>query len=195
MSRRPTVRYTYQDYLAIPEDPARRHEIVDGELHVSAAPRFRHQEVVTNLAEVLRGVVRRERTGAVVAGPVTMRLHDQLVLEPDVVFVRRDRLDIVDPGAGIHGPPDVVVEVLSPGTRDYDRGLKRKLYLENGVPEVWIVDADERTLEVWREGWEAPLSRRAPQEVEWQVSGRTFRLDLARIFEETGSHPDAGDAG
>jgi Uma2 family endonuclease len=87
MSGRPTVRYTYRDYLAIPEDPSRRHEIVDGELHVSAAPRVRHQEVVTNLARLLGGLVRKRNLGTVLAGPVAVRLRDDLVVEPDLAEV------------------------------------------------------------------------------------------------------------
>src|SRR3989304_3109320 len=77
MSNRSTIRYTYQDYLGIPEDPARRHEIVDGERHVRAAPRFRHQEVVGSLLEILRKWVRPGRLGTVVPGPVTVHLHDE----------------------------------------------------------------------------------------------------------------------
>ena len=180
MSSRPTIRYTYQDYLAVPEDPAHRHEIVDGELHVSAAPRFRHQEVVGNLLELLRQRVRASRLGTVVPGPVTVRLHDELVVEPDVVFVLRGRMDIVDREGGIHGPPDLVVEVLSPSNRSYDRDLKRKRYLENGVPEVWIVDADDRTVEVWKAGRQEPL--RSRDTLEWAVGDETLLLDLAEVF-------------
>jgi Uma2 family endonuclease len=180
MSGRPTVRYTWRDYLAIPEDPGRRHEIVDGELHVTAAPRFRHQEVVTNIIRTLGPAVARKGLGVVVAGPLAVRLHDELVLEPDVVFVRRDRMDIVDPEGAIHGPPDLVVEVLSPATRDYDRGLKRKRHLENGVPEVWIVDADRKVLEVWRPGRDEPVL--AGETFEWTPGEETVEVALADVL-------------
>lgn len=181
MSSRPTVRYTYRDYLTIPEDPARRHEIVDGELHVSAAPRVRHQQVVGNLLSLFGGLVREHRLGELLPGPVTVRLRDDLVLEPDIVCVRRDRMEIVDPEGGIHGPPDLVVEVLSPSNRAYDRELKRKRYLENGVPEVWIVDADERSVEVWKPGHGGP---HRPREVlEWAVGDESLRVPVEELFE------------
>lgn len=182
MPSRPTVRYTYRDYLAVPENPARRHEVVDGELHVSAAPRFRHQEVVTNLALVLAERVRARNLGIVVTGPVTVRLHDELVLEPDIVFVHRERLGYVDAEDGIHGPPDLVVEVLSPSNQGYDRELKRKRYLENGVPEVWIVDADERSVEVWRSGQGAP--HRPEESLEWSLDEERVPIPLAEVFDE-----------
>ena len=180
MSDRSTVRYTYQDYLSIPEDTSRRHEIVDGELFVTAAPRFRHQQVVMNLAAILHGLARGHDLGQVVAGPVTVRLHEEGVVEPDVVFIRADRLLIVDPEGDIHGPPDLVVEVLSPSNRDYDRGVKRKQYMEHGVPELWIVDAWERAVEVWRPGASEPDVVR--ESLAWIVAGHRFAVILEEVF-------------
>jgi len=184
MPERSTIRYTYQDYLGIPEDPSRRHEIVDGELFVTAAPRFRHQEVVINLAAMLHGLVRRHELGKVVPGPVTVRLYEEGVVEPDLVFVRADRLGIVDPQGGVDGPPDLVVEVLSPSNRDFDRGAKRKQYMEWGVPELWIIDADERTVEVWRPEAEGPQV--ATDALVWSVGGRDFEIALDHVFATVG---------
>lgn len=185
MARSNTIRYTYQDYLTIPEDTSRRHEIVDGELHVSAAPRFRHQEVVRDLLHLLHDIVRSHDLGVVVPGPVTVHLHDELVVEPDIVFVRRDRIELVDREGAIHGAPDLVVEVLSPSNRAYDRDLKRKRYLENGVREVWIVDADEGSVEVWTPSRNEPI--RHSKSIEWEVGGETFPLSLEGVF--GGSEP------
>jgi Uma2 family endonuclease len=86
----------------------------------------------------------------VTVGPITVRLEEELVLEPDLVFVRQDRMSIVDPKGHIHGPPDLVVAILSPSRKHYDRTLKRKRYLDSGVGEVWIIDIDERMVEGWR---------------------------------------------
>lgn len=183
MSRPSAIRYTYQDYLSTPEDSARRYEIVDGELHVSATPRYRHQEVVGNLLHILRDIVRSRNLGEVVP-TLGVHLHDELVLEPDIVFVRRDRLEIVDRDGHIHGAPDLVVEILSPSNRAYDRDLKRKRYLENGVAEVWIADADERWIEVWRPGREEPI--RPVEAVEWEVKGETSSLSLEEVFRGSG---------
>ena len=180
MSTRSTVRYTYEDYEGIPEDLAHRHEIVDGELHVSAAPRFRHQQVVANLLRLLANLAVRHDLGEVTAGPVTVRLHDEGVVEPDIVFVSVDRLDIVDPEGAVHGPPDLVVEVLSPSNWALDRNVKRKQYMEYGVAELWIVDADERTVEVWWPG--ASTARAARDVLMWSVGERDFEIRLEDVF-------------
>jgi Uma2 family endonuclease len=76
--------------------------------------------------------------------------------------------------------PDLVIEVLSRSTRVYDRNLKRKHYLDAGVPEIWLVDIEPRTVEVWRAGSEQP--ELAEDAVVWRVGEVIFRLGLERIF-------------
>ena len=173
------VRYTYEDYLATPEDSSQRYEIVDGELFVTAAPRFRHQQVVTNLAGVLRAIAIEHALGEVLVGPVMVRLADDTVTEPDVIFVRADRMDITNE-RGVHGAPDVVIEVLSPSNRHFDRTLKRKRYLASGVAELWIVDADGRTVEVWRPGMVSP--ELVKDTLVWSVAGRAYEVPLEEVF-------------
>jgi len=182
MPDRSTIRYTYQDYLAIPEEPGRRYEIVDGELVVTPTPRFRHQEVAMNVSRLLANLAVAHDLGTVVQSPVTVHLHEEGVVQPDVVFVATDRLGIVDPEGAIHGPPDLVVEVLSPSNRDYDRGPKRKQYMQSGVPELWLVDADERSVEAWRTGAQEPEVVR--DALTWRVGGRRFQIDLEDVFRE-----------
>jgi Uma2 family endonuclease len=180
MPARPDIRYTFEDYLSIPEDRAHRYEIIDGELFVTPTPVLRHQQVVMNLSRILSSLALEHDLGEVYGGPVTVRLRDDRVMEPDVAFVRRDRLGILDAGKGILGAPDLVVEVLSPSNRDYDRTLKRKRYMSSGVAELWIVDADEDTLEVWRPGMRKPATPR--EMVTWQTGEQTFEIALADIF-------------
>ncbi|MFW6199625.1 MAG: Uma2 family endonuclease [Gemmatimonadota bacterium] len=180
MSDRSTVRYTYQDYLSIPEDSSRRHEIVDGELFVTPAPRLRHQQVVGRLLRILMDLTEEDEQGEVVPGPVTVRLHEEGVVEPDLIFVAAERLRIVNPDEGVDGPPDLVVEVLSPSNREFDRKVKRKHYMEHGVPELWIVDADEGTVEVWRPGAVRP--RVVRHTLEWKVADRSFEIPLSDVF-------------
>lgn len=178
MPARPLVRYSYEDYLATPESST-RHEIVEGELFVNPAPLFRHQQVVMNLARAL-WLATGEGLGEVVGAPVTLRLADDTATEPDLVFIRADRMDIVVDGRITAGVPDLVAEVLSPSNRSYDRNLKRRRYQSAGVPELWILDSEADTLEVWRPHSVVP--ERPEGEVEWRVGGRAFRLALADIF-------------
>lgn len=177
-----TVRYTYADHQSIPEDH-KRHEIVDGELVVTPTPRFNHQRVALDLAIALDARASEHALGTVV-GPISVHLHDELVLEPDVVFVRTERMDIIDPEGDIHGPPDLVVEVLSPSTRSFDRRVKRKRYLESGVKEVWIVDLDARAVEVWCPGDEEP--RVVTDSLIWTVGGRRMEIPLEEAFRRVG---------
>ena len=178
MHRASTVRYTYADHQTIPEDH-RRHEIVDGELFVTPMPRINHQRVAVDVILALEARAREHDLGMAV-GPITVHLHDELVLEPDVVFIRKDRLEIADPEGDVHGPPDLVVEILSPSSKSYDRNLKRKRYLESGVQEVWIIDIDERMVEVWRPESEEPEQVR--DVLRWRVAGRAFEIPLLEVF-------------
>jgi Uma2 family endonuclease len=180
MERSSAIRFTYQDLLSLPETPRLRHEILDGELFVTAAqPRVNHQRVARDLLGAMHALVRDHGLGEVV-GPVTVHVHDEMVFEPDLVFVRAERMHIVDPEGAIHGVPDLVVEILSPSTRACDRNLKRKHYLVSGVPEIWLVDIDARAVEVWRIGSEEPEV--VHDAVSWRVGDRTLSLSLQEMF-------------
>jgi Uma2 family endonuclease len=176
------IRYTYEDWLAIPEDRSRLYEIVDGELFVSPPPVFRHQQVAASISRVLLNLALEHALGEVVQSPIGVRLGDDTVVEPDVLFVAAERRHIIDPDGAIWGPPDLVVEILSPSNRAHDRTRKRTRYLAAGVPEVWIVDAHERTVEVWRPRATEP--ERPQNAIEWRVGDRTFEIPLADIFRE-----------
>ena len=179
MERSSAVRYTYRDILSLPESETRRHEILDGKLYVTAAPRVNHQRVVFDLAALMNAIA-GERNAGEVMGSVTVHVDDDMVFVPDLVFVSRDRVSIVDPEGDVHGMPDLVVEVLSPSTRSYDRELKRKHYLAAGLAELWLVDVDARSVEVWRTG---PVGADHVEDaLVWRVDGGAFELRLADIF-------------
>jgi Uma2 family endonuclease len=178
MERSQSVRYTYQDLMSLPESH-HRYEIIDGALHVSPTPRINHQRAAAKMTWLL--VDRLETAGlGIVVGPITLHLRDELVLEPDVVFVRAERLEIVDPEGHIHGAPDLVVEILSPDTATYDRNLKRKRYFEAGVGELWVVDLRERSVEVWRPGDRQP--KRVEDTVSWSIGAHRFEIDVAELL-------------
>lgn len=143
------VKLTYQDYLATPETnlPC---ELVDGELFMSAAPNVRHQVVVGNIYRPLHVSVACRRLGMVLLAPVDVVLDKgrPLVLQPDLCYVRADRMVIV--GDRIEGPPDLVVEVLSGSSGGRDRERKLGWYAQYGVRESWLVDLDSRVIEVYR---------------------------------------------
>lgn len=146
----------YQDLLALPDDLF-RHEIIDGEHFVMAAPALRHQHIVLNLALLLAGFIRRRQLGTLLLSPVDVLLSDHDVVEPDLLFVSRERSGRIAERF-VNGAPDLVIEVISPATRKRDEGVKRRLYQKHGVLEYWLIDPETGTIQVSSasRGWFAP---------------------------------------
>ncbi len=134
---------TYEDYVKIPED-GRRHEIIDGSHIVSPAPRLFHQIVLGRLFTSFQPLLQSGQA-QVIFSPLDLHLTEFDIVQPDLVAVARSSEHRMSE-AKIEGPPELVVEVLSPSTRRLDRGAKRALYESTGVLEYWIVDPDEKTL-------------------------------------------------
>ncbi|MFN8592301.1 MAG: Uma2 family endonuclease [Thermomicrobiales bacterium] len=141
-------RLTYDDLEDIPQErEGDRHEIIGGELIVTPAPIPAHQIISSNIIYALNHFVRGAKLGIVLPAPIDIRLTPDNVLIPDIVFVASDRSHVIGPRA-IDAPPDLVVEILSPGTRQRDLTVKRALYARFGVREYWIVDPQARTVAV-----------------------------------------------
>jgi Uma2 family endonuclease len=139
---------TYADYAALPDD-GRRYEIYEGEIEVTPAPTTRHQRVLGNLYFLLRQHLQDRQSGEVFVAPTDLILSDVTVVQPDLLVVLNDRRHLITE-RGIEGPPDLVVEVLSPATASRDRGIKMQLYARYGVPHYWLVDPDTRALEAYQ---------------------------------------------
>ena len=139
------------DLDRFPDDGHRR-ELVDGHLLVSPLARRRHQAVVGRVAYALETWVRSGGGGAVYPG-VNVDLARDTHLEPDVVWTS----DTDESGLGFATTPELVVEVGSPSTQRYDRGIKRDRYLASGAREVWLVDLVRDEVEVHRSLDEPPL--------------------------------------
>ena len=162
--------YRREDYEALPDQP--RCELIYGRFYLSPSPLLLHQTVVGLL---VRGVApdRPRRSGAwAFVAPLDVHLADHSVVQPDVIYVSPARKGILQ--TWIEGAPDLLIEVLSPGTARNDRGEKLRLYAENDVREYWIVDPFERQIEFLRneggqfvvvvpEGCRVPARRRFPR--------------------------------
>jgi len=135
---------TYEDYLSLPDD-RNRYEILEGDLEVTPAPSIAHQDAAGNLFVFLRAHVRRHRLGKVLIAPCDVLLSEVNVVQPDLLFVSRQRQDIVLESR-VEGAPDLVVEVISPTTARRDREVKRSIYARYGVPNYWLVDPDQGQL-------------------------------------------------
>lgn len=149
--------YRAADYLALPEHP--RCELLYGTLLVTPAPTVRHQEVLYRLARLL-GDHADPPGDRLLLSPVDVVLADHSVVQPDLVYVRSARAEIVRDR--IEGAPDLVVEILSPATARRDLGAKLRLYAAAGVAEYWIVDPEATTFE-FLELHDAAYSVRLPE--------------------------------
>lgn len=174
---------TLDEYLSLPETTV-PHELVDGELRLPAAPSPWHQTILNRIARALEDFVESRNLGLVFRAPVDVILDSAsaLVLQPDIIYIRRERGRIVR--ERIEGAPDLVIEVLSPGTRDYDRTEKSTRYAAAGVTEYWLADLENRTIEIRR------LDQRPPVTVAVFTASDTltspllsgFTLPVASVF-------------
>jgi Uma2 family endonuclease len=142
------VKFTYDDFVNFPDD-GKRHEIIDGEHYVTPSPNTKHQIVVVSLLTSIGAYLGQRPIGHVFTAPFDVVLSDLDVVEPDLLYISRDRLEILTK-AHVRGAPDLVVEILSPGTRRTDEITKRKLYERVGVQEYWVVDPELDTIKVYR---------------------------------------------
>ena len=164
--RRANVRFNYHDYLQLPED--KRYEILDGELYVVPAPSTRHQRNFDEASTILFPPRGSNRSSAVILdAPCDVVCSEENVVQPDILFVRKERSSIIGE-PNVRGAPDLVIEILSPATRTKDLEIKRKIYAGFGVQEYWVVDPEAATVEVliWSE----------PGYVSAGIYGRSQRL-------------------
>jgi Uma2 family endonuclease len=173
---------TYEDYLALPDD-RNRYEIIEGELYVSPAPAPRHQEVLSELFAILKTHVDENNLGKVLFSPIDVLLGPTNVVQPDLLFIAKERLDIITE-RNIQGPPDLIVEVLSPSTEQTDRSDKLQLYARSKVPHYWIVDPTRHSIEAYALGEDAyTLEASASGTAAFKPSlFPEFALDLGRIW-------------
>ena len=141
---RPYPKFTYEDYLLLPED--KHYELIEGELVMVPSPGRKHQRVLGRLYQTLSRFLERKNLGELYMAPFDIMLSPTVVVQPDLLFVSRERLLIITE-ANIQGPPDLVAEILS-SDHEKDRGIKKKLYAKFGVEEYWIVDPEGKSIEV-----------------------------------------------
>jgi Uma2 family endonuclease len=142
----------YEHYVCFPDD-GRRHEIIDGDHYVNAAPSMDHQRFSRKIQYQLYDQIEQTGRGEVINAPADVQLTEHDIVQPDLIIVMQENRLVITP-TKIKGTPDMIVEILSPSTRQNDCVLKKELYERVGVPEYWIVNADEHTVDqfVLRDG-------------------------------------------
>jgi len=144
----PSVKFTYEDFLHFPDD-GKRHEIINGGHCVTPSPNTKHQAVSMNLTRAFILHLEQHRHGRLFAAPFDVVLSDLDVVEPDLLYLSRERLHVLT-SQHVRGAPDLAVEILSPGTRKTDEVTKRQLYERFGVGEYWVIDPERNTITVHR---------------------------------------------
>ncbi|PKB70899.1 MAG: hypothetical protein BZY87_08385 [SAR202 cluster bacterium Io17-Chloro-G6] len=142
---KPKLKFTVRDYMSMRGD--KRYQLLAGEMILAPSPADNHQRIVANLFRLLDLFVSSGRLGRVRLAPLDVVLSENDVVQPDVMFVSNARSEIIT-AANVQGAPDLVVEVISPGTAEFDRGYKRILYARHGVREYWLVDPETESVEV-----------------------------------------------
>ncbi|HXD30057.1 MAG TPA: Uma2 family endonuclease [Pyrinomonadaceae bacterium] len=141
---------TIEDLDACPDD-GNRYELIGGELLVSRTPRVEHQLIIHNIQKAFFAYLDKMPLGTLVSGAgAIFSDHDAVI--PDIAFVSRERWQEIVREGKLTGPPDLIVEVMSAGgeNRRRDQSIKRRLYSTHGVREYWIVDPENRLVEVYR---------------------------------------------
>jgi Uma2 family endonuclease len=128
---------TVEDYRATPEGT--RYQLVEGDLLMAPVPNLFHQSIAGNVYAMLAVFLAKMSAGKVFIAPCDVYLSEHDVVQPDVLFVASANLGILQED-GIHGAPDLVIEVLSPATAQLDKKSKRRIYARAGVKELWLVD-------------------------------------------------------
>lgn len=171
--------YTADMVRAMPDD-GNRYEVVYGELLVTPAPRLWHQVLVKRLSLALDAYLQRHPVGELLTSPADISWGPDVLVQPDVFVVPPEEARTLT-WSGIRTLL-LVAEVLSPSSARGDRFVKRLRYREAGVPVYWVVDGDERSVEVWTPADDFPAVER--ERLIWQPAGapQSFALELQDLF-------------
>lgn len=143
------VKLTYDDFVQFPDDGL-RHELIDGEHYVTPSPNTRHQAISLQLTLLIGNWLDRNPIGRLFYAPFDVVFSKFDVVEPDLLYLSNERASDALTPLHVHGVPELVIEIGSPGTRKRDETIKRRLYERTGVEEYWVVDPEIDTIRVYR---------------------------------------------
>src|SRR5699024_2227916 len=114
-------------------------QLIENNIVMSPAPKFQHQKILGDIYFQLQKFIKDKELGQVVMAPVDVYLGDKNAFQPDILFISNERKSRIEED-GLHGAPDLVIEILSPSTAKYDLEEKKDIYERFGVKEYWIVE-------------------------------------------------------
>jgi len=142
------LKFTYSDYRLL-RDYNKRYEILDGKLLPAIPTTAAHQIVLLNLAIRVHTYIEKNNLGQILIIPIEVVLSNYDVVQPDIIFISSNNKQIIK-STHIEGIPDLVVEIISPGSAQRDRIIKRKIYALHGVKEYWLVHPEKQRVQMLR---------------------------------------------
>ncbi len=175
-----TKEWTADDYLLLGEikTPC---QLINGELIMSPAPNPEHQRISGKLFKILDKAT--QGTGEVFYAPIDLYMNEKNVFQPDLVYLSDQNKKHLT-ARGIEGPPDIVVEIISPSNSYTDRNQKKDSYLAFKIKEYWIVDPGNRTIEIYTPegGGDVPVSFVSTEGEITSSLEQKIRFNLKEIF-------------
>ena len=177
----PKIKLTYDDYAKTPEDE--RYELIDGVLIMVGSPNREHQTIQVEIGWRVVTFVKDGDLGWVFNPPFDVLLTDHDVVQPDLIFVSRERERVIT-DANIQGAPDLVVEILSPSSATRDRRDKFDLYARHGVAEYWLISPEARIVRVFvlRDGVFDEVGRYGENDTLTSATLEGLEIDLSEVF-------------
>ena len=179
-------KFTYQDYLQLPEEPGYRFEILEGTLIKEPSPNVMHQRISRRLQRILEDYLWKiDSEGEVFDAPLDVTFNDITVVQPDIFYVSGKQKTITKE-TRIDGPPTLVVEILSPSTSRKDRLQKRRIYQNVGVQHYWLVSPEDKTLECFalRDGDYAVVATGMDEDVVEHPSFPDLSIPLENLWKK-----------
>lgn len=161
------------------------YELLNGEIVERSSPSIEHQDILMRLAFEMELFNRTNNLGIILPAPLDVVLDDENVPQPDLIFIKKERNFLYENRkSALTGTPDLVVEIIWPSSVRRDRFVKRDIYERFGVPEYWLVDPQNRSIEIYRlvENQFKIHEVASENEEIHSISLENFTLDLARIF-------------
>jgi len=121
-----------------------RIQLIENNLVMSPAPLDRHAGIIFELTGELFDFIKKSKKGKVRIAPYDVYLDERNAFQPDIVYVSNERAHLIKPN-GLHGAPDLIIEILSPSTEKYDLGEKKDVYEKSGVTEYWIINPEDNS--------------------------------------------------
>jgi Uma2 family endonuclease len=176
---------TVHDYMAMPDGPP-YYQLIDGDLHMSPSPNWRHQEIAGNIYRKIAAYLDKHHIGRVFIAPLDVCLSEIDVYQPDVLYFSNQRKKILGERC-IEGAPDFIVEVLSDSTARLDKGHKRKIYARTGVQELWLIDANLKEIAIFdlKRSLEIPVATYRARQKFTSAIFPGLKFSCSEIFEGT----------